>query len=193
MRRGGWVVGVATVTVMAMVLAACGGDETAGNGSGYAAPADDFCGDLIDAVIPRPGPGVLDSWVAGGDVRRDGSATTATCTFTGGDHQIAVVVMEGDDAEARYDEAVDELESGAVGFEDPEVSPIEGWWSRGQRFEPARPPVRVADVMADEDVFARVEVVEYGGRRGQVAPRREEAVELAESVTAAMPEVLGRE
>ena len=178
---------------LALVLGACGGDETAGNGSGYAAPADDFCGDLIDTAIPRPGRGIPDSWVAGGDVRGDDSATTATCTFTGGDHQIAVIVVEGDGAEVRYDEAVDELESGAVGFDDPEVSRIEGWWSHGRRFEPGRPPVRVADVVAGEDVFARVEVVEYGGRRGKVAPRRDEAVEVAESVSAAVPEVLGRE
>ena len=56
---------------------------------------------------------------------------------------------------------------------------------------PARLPVRVADVVTVDDVFARVEVVEYGGRRGDVAPRRDQAVELAEAMTAAVPEVVG--
>ncbi len=176
-----------------LVLAGCGGDDPSADGSGSSGIPEDFCGDLIDAAIPRPGPGLADSWVAGGDVDGDDSATTATCTFNGSDHQIAVVVLVGDGADARYDESVDELESGAVGFEDPEVSTLEGWWSDGRRFVPARLPVRVADVVTVDDVFARVEVVEYGGRRGDVAPRRDQAVELAEAMTAAVPEVVGRE
>jgi len=175
-----------------MLLAGCGGDEPPPNGSGYAAPADDFCGDLIDSAIPRSERGIMDPWIAGGDVGGDDSATTATCTFTGGDHQIDVVVLVGHGADARYDESVDELESGAVGFENAEASSLEGWWSDGRRFEPTRTPVRVADAVSGDGVFARVDVVEYGGRRGDVPPRRAEAVDLAEAVTAAVPEVLGR-
>jgi hypothetical protein len=200
MRRGGWVVGAgrALTLVLVLALAGCGGDEPPGNGTGYAAPADDFCGDLVDTAIPRPGQGVTDPWMAGGYVDGEGEgdddlATTATCTFTGGHHRIAVVVRVGDGAEASYDEAVAELESGAVGFESPETAPLDGWWTAGRRFEPARAPVRVADVLWGDDAFARVEVVEYGGRRGRSGPRRAAAVDLTEAVTTAVPEVLGRE
>jgi hypothetical protein len=183
---------VGAATAM-LVLAACGGDETAGNGSGYAAPADDFCGDLIDVAIPRPERPIVDSWIAGGDVDGDESATTATCAFTGNDHQIEVVVRVGDGAEAAYDEAAGELEGGAVGFEDPEVSSLDGWWAAGQRFEAAGLPVRVADVLWGDDAYARVQVFEFGDRRGPKDPRRLAAVELAEAMTSVVPEVLGRE
>jgi hypothetical protein len=198
MVRGRSVVGVGAALAVALTLAlalglsACG-DEPAGDGTGYAPPADDFCGDLIDVAIPRPGRGITDSWIAGGDVDGDDSATTATCAFTGGDHQIAVVVRVGDGAEAAYDEAAGELEVGAVGFEDPEVSSLDGWWTAGQRFEAAGLPVRVADVLWGDDAYARVQVVEFGDTRGPKDPRRGAAVELAEAMTDAVPEVLGRE
>ena len=191
MRRGAWVLAVATVP--ALGLAGCGGDQPAGNGSGYAAPADDFCGDVIDTALPRPGQGIVDPWIGGGDVRSDAVATTATCTFTGGDHQVELLVVVGDGVEVRYDELLDELEAGAVGFEHPEVSTIRGWWSDGRRFEPAAIPVRIADVLRGEDALVRIRVVEFGGARGKVAPRRKRAAKLAEKVTAVVPEVLGRE
>ena len=192
MLRGGSVVGVGAVLALALGLSGCG-DEPAGNGTGYAAPADDFCGDLIDTAIPRPARGIVDAWIAGGGVDGDESATTATCEFTGGDHQISVVVRVGDGAEAAYDEAAGELEAGAVGFEDPQASPLDGWWTAGRRFETAGLPVRVADVLWEDDAFARVQVAEFGNTRGPEDPRRGAAVELAEAVTAAVPEVLGRE
>jgi len=192
MLRGRSVVDVGVVLAVALGLTACG-DEPAGNGTGYAAPSDDFCGDLIDTAIPRPERSVVDAWFAGGGVDGDESATTATCAFTGGDHQIEVVVRVGDGAEAAYDEAAGELEVGAVGFEDPEVSSLDGWWAAGQRFEAAGLPVRVADVLWGDDAYARVQVVEFGDTRGPRGSRQEEAVELAEAMSSAVPEVLGRE
>lgn len=187
---------VAVLCAVSLGLAGCGDDEPGKAGSGYDVPGDSFCGDLIDTAIPRPEREVVDSWFANGVVDGDDNVTTATCTFTGADHQVDVVVRVGAGAADQYDQTTGELEDGAVGFENPEVSPIEGWWAAGQRYEAVldESSVRVADVVRGDNAFCRVQVVEFlGGKPRDIEVRRTQAVELAEAVTTAVPEALADE
>jgi hypothetical protein len=170
-----------------MPLAGCG-DEAPGEDA--ATRLDEtFCGDLTDAAFDPS-----ERWLVNGLV--DEEDESATCTITGPEHRIDVVVRTGDDARSQFDQTSSELEDGAVGFQDAEVTRPDGWWTEGQQYvaDADGTSIRVADVVLGDEVFARIQLAELiGGKPRDLDQRRDLALRLTDDLITAVPEALSAE
>ena len=176
----------AALFALSLGLAGCGDDEA---GEDATRLGETFCGHLTDAAFDQSEVWLVNSLA-------DEEAQSATCTITGAEHRIDVVVRVGESARAQFDQSSGELEDGAVGFDGAEVSSADGWWTTGQRYvaDLGGRSIRVADVVIGGDVFARLQLVELlGGKRRDLEQRRDLALRLADDLITAVPEALSAE